>query len=338
MAINLINDPAYWKAADLASREDWRLTLSTEAIGELDSATQALADICLTEVTICDAKLKHCQKLMDEIREVLENGPGFVLLDGFPAFDWSSEKIIMAFWLLGLHLGPPHPQDADGKLIHDVRDTGADISKDNIRIYQTNLEQEFHNDGGDVFMLLCRRKAKSGGRSSMISVPALFAEMQKCRADLADVLTRPFYFDARGQQLPGRPPVQKVPIITLHNGRLYALQKRAYIRFAQRFSNVPRLTEIQVEALDLLDELCADPEFQFSYDMEPGQIAIGLNHVTLHARDSYKDFDKLDDRRHMVRLWLGLPNGPSLPEHYRDTREFGPLFDITQRKPLRNLQ
>ena len=166
--------------------------------------------------------------------------------------------------------------------------------------------------------------------------PALFAEIQKRRPDLAEILTQPFYFDARGQQLPGRPSVQKVPLITLHDGRPYALQKRAYIRFAQRFDDVPRLTDIQFEALDLLDALCADPEFQFSYEMEPGQIVIGLNHMTLHARDSYEDFDNLDDRRHMVRQWLGLPNGPSLPDHYRDTREFGPLFDITQRKPLHN--
>jgi hypothetical protein len=336
MANDLKNDPAYWNAADLAGREDWRLALSTEATRELETATQTLADKRPPEITLDDLKLPHCQKLMGKIRGVLENGPGLVLLDGLPAFEWSSETIINAFWLLGLHLGHPHPQDADGKLIHDVRDTGADINKENVRIYQTNLEQEFHNDGGDVFMLLCRRKAKAGGRSRMASVPALFAEIQNRRPDLAEVLTQPFYFDARGQQLPGRPPVQKVPLITLHDGRPYALQKRAYIRFAQRFDDVPRLTNLQIEALDLLDALCADPEFQFSYEMESGQIAIGLNHVTLHARDSYEDFDNLDDRRHMVRLWLGLPNGPSLPDHYRDTREFGPLFDITQRKPLHN--
>ncbi|MBT4699701.1 MAG: TauD/TfdA family dioxygenase [Rhodospirillaceae bacterium] len=330
MPINLKNDPAYWKAADLAAREDWRLNLSAPAIAELETVVANLSGKSPPDITLDENALPSCKALMAEIRELLENGPGLALLSGLP--DWSSEVMIKAFWLLGLQLGAPHPQDAAGKLIHDVRDTGADITKDNVRIYQTNLEQEFHNDGGDVFMLMCRRQAKLGGRSRTASVPALFAEIQARRPDLAEILTQPFHFDARGQELPGRPPVQVIPLITLHDGRPYAIQKRPYIRFAQRFDDVPRLTETQTEALDLLDELCADPEFQYSYDMEPGQIAIGLNHVILHARDSYEDFEALDERRHMVRLWLGLPDGPPLPEHYRDTREFGALFEITERR------
>ena len=328
MQLNLKNDPAYWKAADLADREDWRLDLSSSAIDELEAAVTNMGGKTPPDITLDSTALPHCKAQMAEIRELVEHGPGLALLSGLP--DWSPEIMINAFWLLGLHLGAPHPQDAAGKLIHDVRDTGADIAKDNVRIYQTNLEQEFHNDGGDVFMLLCRRQAKLGGRSRIASVPALFAEIQRRRPDLAEILTQPFHFDARGQELPGRPPVQKIPVVTLHDGRPYAIQKRAYIGFAQRFDDVPRLTDAQTEALDLLDELCADPEFQYSYHMEPGQIVIALNHVTLHARDSYEDFEALDDRRHMVRLWLGLPDGPPLPDYYRDTREFGALFDITE--------
>lgn len=336
MDFNLKDDPAYWRAADLECRKDWQIDLSAEELFELEVATNNLTSRTPPNISLDDSEIPNCKILMRSIRKILEQGPGLVLLSGLPAFDWSSEKIINAFWLLGLHLGKPHPQDADGKLIHNVRDTGADITKGNVRIYQTNQEQEFHNDGGDVFMLLCRRKAKSGGRSRMASVPALFAEIQSRCPDLAKILMQPFYFDARGQQLPGRSKVQKVPLITLYNGRPFALQKRAYIRFAQRFDDVPLLTNIQIEALDLLDELCADPKFQYSYEMEPGQIAFGFNHVTFHARDSFEDFDNLEDRRHMVRLWIGLPNGPPLPEHYRDTREFGPLFEITQRRPLNN--
>lgn len=333
MPLNLKNDPAHWKAADLAEREDWRLDLSPAAVAELKTTVDALAGETPPDITLDETALPHCKAQMAQIRELVEKGPGLALLSGLP--DWSPEQMINAFWLLGLHLGAPHPQDAAGTLIHDVRDTGANINKGNVRIYQTNLEQEFHNDGGDVFMLMCRRKAKLGGRSRITSVPALFAEIQSRRPDLAEILTQPFHFDARGQELPGRPPVQVVPVITLHDGRPYALQKRAYIRFAQRFDDVPPLTDAQTEALDLLDALCADPEFQYSYDMEPGQIVIGLNHVTLHARDTYEDFDDPDERRHMVRLWLGLPDGPPLPDYYRDTREFGALFDITNRKPLR---
>ena len=192
MSIKLKNDPAYWKAADLADRDDWRLELSTSAIAELEAAVGNLGDKSPPDITLEGTPLLHCKAQMAEIRELVEHGPGLALLSGLP--DWSSEMMINAFWMLGLNLGAPHPQDAAGKLIHDIRDTGADITQDNVRIYQTNLEQEFHNDGGDVFMLMCRRQAKLGGRSRIASVPALFAEIQDRRPDLAEILTCRSYY------------------------------------------------------------------------------------------------------------------------------------------------
>ena len=72
---------------------------------------------------------------------------------------------------------------------------------------------------------------------------------------------------------------------------------------------------------------------QFTPDMMPGDIQVANNFTILHARDAFFDHVEADKKRHMLRLWLGLPHGRSLPEAYRNTREFGPLFEIKGRAP-----
>ena len=116
--------------------------------------------------------------------------------------------------------------------------------------------------------------------------------------------------------------------MTRHGGRLNILHKRAYIDFAQRFEEVPPLTDAQRAALDLLDQVVEAPENHHAFDMAPGDIQMASNFSVLHARDTYVDFDEPDAKRHMLRLWLAVPQGRPLPEAYRTTREHGHLFTM----------
>ena len=50
--------------------------------------------------------------------------------------------------------------------------------------------------------------------------------------------------------------------------------KRQYIETAQRFSDVPKLTTKQIEALDMVDSLCNDAEFCFDIKLKPGDMQI----------------------------------------------------------------
>ena len=65
--------------------------------------------------------------------------------------------------------------------------------------------------------------------------------------------------------------------------------------------------------------------------MEPGDIQVASNFSIFHARDAFNDSAIASEKRHMIRLWLGLPDGRALPSAFRSTREFGPLFDIRGR-------
>jgi hypothetical protein len=208
-------------------------------------------------------------------------------------------------------------------LLHHVRDTGRDIGRDdNLRLYQTNKTIPYHNDGSDIFMLLCARPAKQGGRSLLISAVAVFNEIIRRRADLGEVLQQTIYFDARGQQADAMPRYQAVPIFNIYQGRLHVLYKRDYIELAQQFDEVPRLSKQQIEALDLIDEICHEDGFALECDMQAGDILLANNYQLLHSRTTFEVDVDPERHRHMLRLWLTLPNGRELLPVFEHTREF----------------
>lgn len=324
-----VTGPMCWSSLELAARDDWTLRLDAEVVAELAAAVAALANRPVVSIVAADAPLPKAAAILARLKALAASGPGIALLRGIPSE--TAEAAARALWLIGVHIGLPQPQDAAGGLLHDIRDTGADPDiEGDVRVYQTARAQPFHNDGGDLFMLLCRQPAVAGGNSRIVSAPALFNEVLARQPDLAAVLQQPFPFDARGNQLPGRPPIQRLPIFSSRGGNIFVLHKRHYIDYAAALPGVPPLTDAQVAALDLVDEICADPSFQYAFRMEAGDLIVGNNFTTLHARDAFADPGG-PSGRHMLRLWIGLTDGPKLPEAFRETREFGALFGIPGR-------
>ena len=322
-----LNHPSAWRGRDLADRDDWIVRLGPDHVKELEAAVAAVErrGIDLVHIGTEDFPLPALAVLCRDIQSELEGGRGFVVIRTLPVQHAAPDRIARMFWGLGTHLGTAEPQDRAGNLLHHVRDTGKDLDTHHVRAYQTNRAIGYHNDGADVFLLLCLQAAPRGGRTKLVSSVAIFNQILERRPDLARVLQQPFYFDARGQQAEGRPPCQQVPIFNFHEGYLSVLYKREYIDLAQRFPQVPPLTARQNEALDLLDEIC--DEFALEFDVGPGDILVANNYDMLHARSAYQDDDGPATRqRHMLRLWLTLPNGRPLPPVFATTREFGPSF------------
>lgn len=314
-----------WRGADWANDEPWIHRLSPGELAEID---QAVADArkrgcTVPDMSPADFVLPELSQRIRAWREVVDRGRGFQLVRGLPVDRYSLEDLRLLFWGLARQLGEPEPQDAAGALMHDIRDTGQKVRNTaNIRGFQTNDELQFHNDGGDAFLLLCLRTAESGGTSKLVSVAALFNRVLAESPALARVLQQPFHFDARQQQSNGRPGVQVVPILLWHAQRLHVIYKRGYIKTAQRFEDVPRLSAQQQEALDLVDHICNEPGFQLSFDMQPGDLQIGSNHSVLHSRTQYTDPADPAQQRHLLRVWVTLPGGTDLPPEFIGTREF----------------
>ena len=317
-----------WTTDDLKVNKNWLLELDVSDKEDLINATKfALSSKKdIYDLTIKDFPLINFIKKITQAREQVEIGLGFVIFRGLPLEDFNEKEVSIMLWGIGQYIGYPETQDKAGALLHIVTDTGASFNKtDDIRGFQTNEELTFHTDGADVFALLCLRNAKSGGLSKLVSSVAIFNEIEKKRPDLALILQEDFYFDSRVQN-PNEDKCQKIPIFVKHDNLVSALYKRRYIISAQRFPEIPRLTEKQKEALDMIDKLCSQEKFCLSMQLQPGDLEIASNATTFHSRETYEDYPDPSKRRCMLRLWLSLFKERPLPEVYKNTREWGPTF------------
>jgi len=320
-----IHDRSAWYGPGLAARADWMERLSEGEINEVERAVSAIelsqskrAEFNLASI---DAKRHLLPTLGPRLQTLLDevlNGRGFGLIKGLPVEGWTKREAAIAFLLIGIQLGALRMQNAQGHLLGHVKDLGRSSDDPNTRIYQTRERQTFHTDSCDVVALLCLHKAKSGGLSSLVSSTTIFNEMRKRRPELLQVLMEPIETDRRGETPAGSKPYFNIPVFNYHEGLVSAIYQRQYIESARRFQDVPPLTEKQIEALDLFDELANDPQLHLLMDLEPGDIQLVHNHTILHDRTAFEDFPEPDRKRHLLRLWLAPPNARPLPQVYAE--------------------
>ena len=248
------------------------------------------------------------------LTELLE-GRGFVLLRGLPMERWSREQQAIAYLGIGSWLGGFRSQNAKGHLLGHVKDLGLDIRDPNVRYYQTNRALEYHTDSVDIVGLLCLQTAKAGGASYLASSMTVFNEVLRRRPDVVPALFEPFPTDRRGEVPEGMKPWFDIPIYHWHASRLSCIYVRQYIESAQKqFPQARRLTRAQIEAMDLMDALCNDPEVHLAMDFRPGDVQLLHNHQILHARGDFENWPEPERHRHLLRLWLSPPEARPLPE------------------------
>ena len=206
--------------------------------------------------------------------------------------------------VLGLHLGTPVGQDAEASLLGHVRDEGVERVDPSVRFYRTNARQDFHTDGSDLVGLLCLHGARSGGESRIASSAAVYNEMLRLRPDLLEVLYEPLCWDRNDEQPPGEDPYFDAARHHRRERRSPRLLHRLVHPRRPAPPQVPRLTEAQLEAMDLLERIANDPAFHVEMDFRPGDVQFLNNARILHAREAYTDGDEPDERRHLLRLWL----------------------------------
>jgi hypothetical protein len=182
-----------------------------------------------------------------------------------------------------------------------------------LRSYQTAERQRFHIDRADLVALLCLRRAKSGGASTIVSSMTVHNVMAERRPDLLERLYHSFPTDRRGEVPEGKAPFYEAPVFNEHAGRISVLYSRLHIGSSQRFPEAPRLAPEDFEALDLFGELADDPEFRLDMYFAPGDIQILHNHTILHARSAYEDWSEPERKRHLLRLWLCPADARPLP-------------------------
>lgn len=306
VVIRPLESPAAWLGAEQARRDDWIFHLSADHLAELDAAVAnvAASGRSLAKLRASDFPFERLGDAIAEWMSQLEHGRGFVLVRGVPVERYTRQECEIAYWGLGLHMGTAVSQNAAGDLLGHVRDTGADPEDPSVRLYKTKQRLGFHCDGADVIGLLCLRGAKSGGASRIASSVSVYNELLRRRADLVPGLYENFHWDRHEEQAEGDPPYFSLPICHWDGAHLRTFYIGWYIRGAQRHAEVPRLTREQKELIDLIDEICENPDFHLSMDFERGDIQWLKNSVILHARSEFEDFPEPERKRHLLRLWL----------------------------------
>ena len=127
-----------------------------------------------------------------------------------------------------------------------------------------------------------------------------------------------WWWDRKGEIPPGKTGVYEMPVYNFFQGYLSVNFSDNYYFLSQRHPEVPRLTEMQLQAIKMFNELAASPEIRMDYILEPGDVQLLSNHVCLHFRTAFEDYDDIDQKRHLLRLWLTPSDERPLPHYYED--------------------
>jgi hypothetical protein len=315
-----IYDNRSWLGSELQDRQDlWKTHLSLELIDDLEHAANNFLSlgIDISEISPDNFPLRIFNKQLSELSTKLLDGIGFEVITGLPIYRYSVEMIAIIFCGIGAYLGDARSQNSDGHLLGHVRDIGANPNDQNTRIYQTSQRQTFHTDSADVVGLLCVNEAKEGGDSLLVSAVTIFNQMVELRPDLVEYLFDPIATDRRGEVPLGELPFLTIPPLSLENNLLTVFYQRQYIDSAQRFSGVLKLSKKHVEALDLFDTLANNPSLHLVMRLNPGDMQFVYNHAFLHDRTGFVDWTETTKKRHLLRLWLSMPNDRDLPECFK---------------------
>ena len=248
-------------------------------------------------------------KLQNELRE----GLGFKLIRGLPVDQYDAATYSTIFCGIGSHLGLARSQNAAGHLLGHVRDIGLDVANPSTRVYQTTARQHFHTDSSDVVGLLCLKEAKHGGISMLSSTITVYNEFKLKFPNLLKYLFKPISRDRRGEIPFGKKPFYNLPVLNWYKGKLTGVYHRGYIDSAQDYEGSIKLSKQHRLALDKFDEIANNNKIYLKMKFLPGDIQFVYNHSILHDRTSYIDWKEDDKKRHLLRLWLSLPDDRPLP-------------------------
>lgn len=306
-AIEPAAGPAVWRGNEQASGNDWIIHLSDSQIVELDKVVGSIRSrgLELEDATRADFSLPALVSTLEDVKHELERGRGFVLIRGLPVGRYTPAELGTIFWGIGAYLGIGVAQSAEGDRLGHVVDRGQTE-----RYYTAGGPIEFHMDPVDVVGLLCLRTAVEGGLSRIASSLAIHNVILEERPDLLEVLYTGFHCSRRGHG--ERVTEQRVPIYAQGGTGMESYFLPITIRQAEE-EGYP-LAEHEQEAIEYLTSVASRPGIYLDMDFRPGDMQFLNNRVIFHARTAYRDSTDPALRRHLLRLWLMMPDWPERSE------------------------
>ena len=303
-----VSDPSEWRGGELAARTGWFLRLDDGEIGDLFAMCRAVRTVVgedpdrLIDFPPDVFDLGRFADRLPHIRRELKDGAGVVMLRGLPVGDMEPIDAAIAYWAIGRQLGKPMSNNPQGDLIGHVTDLGKDYRDPEVRGYQTRATMDYHCDQCTVVGLLCVHTAKSGGTSKIASSVAVYNDLLARRPDLVPVLTKPLCWSKHGEVDAGEAAYYESPVFNFLDGYLCTSFGPAHILKGHDLPGTPTLTDAQLEALRVAEDLAEENRYEL--DFEVGDIQFLNNFVMLHTRNEYEDWPERERKRLLWRLWL----------------------------------
>ena len=298
-----------WRGDSLPA-DAGRIALPADVAAELDALVTALDrdPVPLLLLRPEDYPLDAARRFMREVKQGIDDGPGFAIIDRLPVERWSESGLRAVWWLLAALVARPVAQKWDGTSIYEVTDLGRPPGN-GVRPDVTNAEQNFHTDNSYNLVpphyvgLLCVRTAMAGGVSGIVSFATAHEEMRRRHPDLLPRLYQPFHFDRQREHAPGDVMTTWHPMLESEDGRLIARLSRFQIRNGYKLAGA----EIDPEglaAMEAFEAILTAPGMAAQFHFEPGQIQILDNRALGHKRTGFTDWPEPERKRLLIRLWL----------------------------------
>jgi hypothetical protein len=317
----IVEHPSAWYGRDLTHDKSWLVYFTPQDLAEIAAGVNHVhkCGLSLGEVDAAAFPLSTLSEKLARHLEEIRAGRGFVVLRGLNAADYSDDDVGLIFWGIGTYLGNPVTQNPRGDLLGHVYDHGRQYGNIDVRGYETNAHLPFHSDGCDLVGLLCLRRAKSGGLSSIVSSVTLHNEILRQHPEYLAPLYNGFHYIKREAALTDDPVTHdRIPVFGAADGFISSRLVRNQINAAAVKTGKP-LAPLEKTALDFLDSLAYDPEIHLDMDLQVGDMQLCNNYTILHSRTGFEDFAEPARRRHMIRLWLTLeerrPMAKDFPPH-----------------------
>jgi hypothetical protein len=317
-------DPSVWYPEEMATSEAWIYRLSNAENDEIESAVAGIeaSGKRVAEVGMSDFPLPRLGPVLDEVKKEVMRGRGFALLRGVRLDRMTRAQGSIAFWGVGVYLGTAIPQTTTGHVLTHVMAQGGKDGDD--RSYTHNAAIGYHCDSCDVLALGVVGTGRSGGEHRITSTATLYNELLKVRPDLVKELGGQLYRCRAGDAYGKADPWIVQSCFNFEQGYFSCRSVGNSLYRAQKFPQVPRLTESQREAVELFKKMA--PDLSIVIPFERGDFFFVNNHTAMHSRTAFEDGPGPQGARHLMRLWINNGLRP-LPSEILDNN-FGPPLTV----------
>ena len=297
-----------WLASDLTD-VDWSIFLGQIAHDEIYAMIQHMhanpAPMYLRHPD--QFNIPNLRHAYAKCKTILNEGVGFSVINNLPIDAYEIDDIVSVYWILGQLIGPNVAQKWNGTMVYDVTDTKQRYGY-GVRGSATNVELVFHTDNAfgrrvpDSVGLLCRNNAKSGGLSRFCNLYSLHSRMEKEYSIELARLYQPVLFDRQAEHAEEAPIVTFAPFFSWSGDRLRCRANTSLIR--KGYELVEQKIDLPLlKAIEAIDDVISSPDLWIEAPLKRGEVQYLNNHEVGHYRSNFDDYDDVDKKRHLYRLW-----------------------------------